>query len=177
MEFVSVKNPLLTKIWDYLTLITEAKRFSADHNEFVDERFITFNKGLFYNSSQSSGVLNLVVKDSSEFEEDYLMEQVQDYGGDTIIIDRNERNWTINDIRDIRSDYSVPMFKSRLEDIQEDYYIDKVVNETSLDIEKDWTEMGSLRDKYLVIRLIFDTFDDVKLILNYSIENEKSSSR
>ncbi len=177
VEFVSANNPLTTKIWDYITLITEAKRYVEDFNEQVEERFITFNKALFYNSRQSSGVLNLLVKDISEGDEDYLLEQVQNFDGDTIVIDKNEKNWNINDLRDIRTNYSEPIFNSKLENLQEDYFIDKVINDNSHDPNKDWTEMESFRDKYLVIRLIFDTFDDVKLILNYSVENEKKSPR
>jgi len=177
IEYVSLNNPLTTKIWDYLRLITEAKRYDENFNEFVDARFITFNKGLFYNSRQSSGILNLMVKDTKAEEENYLLQQVQDLEGDTIIIDRNERDWTLNELRDIRVNYSEPMFNSTLESRQEDYYIDKVVNENSIDYNKDWTQLESFRDKYLVIRLIFDTFDDIKLILNYSIENEKQSFR
>lgn len=177
IEYVSLNNPLTTKIWDYLRLITEAKRYDENFNEFVDERFITFNKGLFYNSRQSSGVLNLMVKDTKAEEENYLLQQVQDLEGDTIIIDRNERDWTLNELRDVRVNYSEPMFNSKLENLQDDYYIDKVVNENSIDYDKDWTQLESFRDKYLVIRLIFDTFDDIKLILNYSVENEKQSFR
>lgn len=177
VEFVSLSNPLITRIWDYLKLITEAKRYSEDFNEFVDERFITFNKGLFYNSRQCSGILNLMVKDTNPDNENYLLQQVQNLQGDSIIIDRNEGDWHINQIRDIRTDYSQPIFKSKLEDLQDDYYIDKVVNEDSIDYDKDWTELESFRDKYLVVRLIFDNFDDVKLLLNYSVENEVQSFR
>jgi hypothetical protein len=69
------------------------------------------------------------------------------------------------------------MFNAKLEDLQDEYYIDKKVNENIIDINKDWTQLESFRDKYLVIRLIFDNFDDVKLLLNYSVENEKQSFR
>jgi hypothetical protein len=177
IEFVSLSNPLTTKIWDYLRLITEAKRYNAEFDDYTDERFITFNKGLFYNSRQTSGILNLIVKDIQPNDEDYLLQQVQDLDGDTIIIDRNERDWTLNELRDIRVNYSEPMFNAKLEDLQDEYYIDKKVNENIIDINKDWTQLESFRDKYLVIRLIFDNFDDVKLLLNYSVENEKQSFR
>ena len=80
-------------------------------------------------------------------------------------------------MRDIRIDYEAPMFDKTLKNLQEDYYIDKIVNQASIDFDKDWSDLESFRDKYLVIRLIFDKFDDIKLILNYSVENEKQSFR
>lgn len=177
VEFVSVSHPLATRVWEYIKLLTEAKKYNPEFEEFVEERFITFNKALFYNSRQSSGILNLIVKDTQDDPEDYLLQQVQNLDGDSIIIDRNERDWSLNQIRDVRVDYSQPLFKRTLESRQEDYFIDKVVNEASIDFNKDWTELESFRDKYLVIRLIFDTFDDIKLIFNYSIENESQSFR
>ena len=177
IEYVSVSNPLVTRIWDYIEFITEAKKYDETSGEFLDERFITFNKALFYNSRQTTGILNLIVKDTTEHDEDYLLQQVQNLDGDSIIIDRNERNWSINQIRDLRVDYSKPMFNRNLTDLQNEYYIDKIVNSNVIDKNKNWTELESFRDKYLVIRLIFDNFDDVKLLFNYSIENEKISFR
>ena len=54
-------------------------------------------------------------------------------------------------------------------------YIDKVLNETTLDFNKDWYELESFRDKYLVVRLIFDKFANKKIITNFSVENEDPS--
>ena len=139
--------------------------------------FITFNKALFYNARQCSGMLNLLVKDINTDGEDYLLQQVQNLPGDSIIIDRNEKDWTLNQLRDIRVDYTKPIFKSNIESIQDNYFIDKVVNEDTIDFDKDWSELESFRDKYLVVRFIFDNFDDVKLLLNYSVENEIQSTR
>ena len=177
IEFVSLSNPLTTKVWDYLKLITEAKKFDENLNEFVEKRFTTFNKGIFYNSRQCSGILNLIVKDINSNKEDYLLQQVQNLNGNNIIIDRNEKDWTINELRDIRINYSEPIFNSNIKDLQNEYYIDKIINNDTINYNKDWTQLESFRDKYLIIRLIFDKFDDIKLLLNYSIENEKQSFR
>ena len=115
------------------------------------------------------------VKDTTEPEIDYMRQQIVNVDPGTIIIDRNERNWSVNDIRDIRVDYDEPIFDSNILSRQDGYYTDKILNLSSLDENKDWEQLESLRDKYLVVRLIFDTFDDVKLIMNYSIESETDS--
>jgi hypothetical protein len=57
------------------------------------------------------------------------------------------------------------------------YFIDKVENQANINYAKAWDELEMLRDKFLVIRLKFDNFDDVNLILNYSIETEQTSNR
>ena len=69
------------------------------------------------------------------------------------------------------------MFNSNTEDIQSEYFIDKIVNTNVIDVNKNWGELESFCDKYLVIRLLFDNFVNIKLNLNYSIENEKQSFR
>lgn len=177
LEFVSVSNPISDRIWNHIKMFTEAKKYDGNFNEFKDERFVTFNKGLFYNSRQNSGILNFIVKDIHNVPEDYLLQQVENLPGDSIIIDRNEGDWSINNLRDMRVDHTVPMFDSSPLALQPDYYIDKVVNPASIDFDKDWMDIESFRDKYLVIRLIFDNFDDIKLIFNNSVENEVKSFR
>lgn len=178
VEFVSTSNPFITKIWEYFEFITEAKRYDPEIKDYVDERFITFNKGLFYNSRQISGVLDLVVKDTKDRSEEYMMQQVHNFDNDTIIIDKNELNWSFNDLRDYRDNYSEPMFKSSFKDLQDNYFIDKKVNDNVINKNKDWFELESFRDKYLVVRLIFDNFDPyIKLLFNISVSNESYSPR
>ena len=67
------------------------------------------------------------------------------------------------------------MWISDISSLQDNYYIDKVLNEQTLDINKDWSQLESFRDKYLGIRLIFDNFANKKLITNFSIESEDPS--
>ena len=69
------------------------------------------------------------------------------------------------------------MFDKTISNIQDNYFTDKIVNTDVIDYDKDWFDIEPLRDKYLVIRLIFDNLQDVKLIFNYSIENENISHR
>ena len=92
-----------------------------------------------------------------------------------ILVDRNERNWNINDFRDLRINYNIPIFKSDLKSVQDNYYIDKVLNTESINYNKNWTQLENFRDKYLAVRLIFDKFADKKIITNFSVENEDPS--
>ena len=177
VEYVNSSNPLTTRIFDFIRYWTEARKYFAVNESYVDQRYVTFNKAWFYNSRQFTGELNLQVKDTGEVPENYLKQQVINTNNNVIVIDRNEKDWSINDIRDIVVDYEVPMFNSTIVGRQSTYPIDKVINEAAIDVEKDWTQAEALRDKYLVVRLIFDTFDDVKLTFNFSIENEILSVR
>jgi hypothetical protein len=175
IEYTSLSSALLTRIWNHLKLITEAKRFDATTKQYFDERNITFNKAVVYNSRQCSGEMQLQVKDLDASQQSYLSNQIVNNNTNTVMIDRTERDWSLNDLRDIRIDYTKPIWNSTPAVLQTDYYIDKILNTATLDTNKDWTQLESFRDKYLVVRLIFDNFADVKLITNYSVENEQQS--
>lgn len=185
LEYVSLSNPLTTRLWEYLLLLVEVKKYNNSFKEFTDINDTFFNKLIAYNSRQCSGLMNVKVKDADEFSEDYLYEQITNLDNNEIIVDRNERNWTLNNLRDIRTNYNEPIFISNLASLQNEYFIDKVLNNNSIDYEKDWSELESFRDKYLVVRLIFDNFaqankheeGSVKMIMNFSGENESQSFR
>lgn len=173
VEYVDNSNALVTKIYDAIKFQTEAKQFDVINNSYTDKRYITFNKILAYNTHQISGFMNMVVKQEDL---DYMSDQIINTETD-IIIDRKERDWNINDLRDLSVDTNVPMFNKNLTDLQAAYFIDKIVNGDRIDYSKDWTEMESFSDKFLVVRLIFDTFDNTRLLMNFSIQDSKISER
>ena len=175
IEYTSLSNSISTRIWNYLLLQTEAKSYDYNLRQYNDERDITFNKAILYNTRQCSGEMDLIVKDLKLGGENYMLNQIINTNSNQSIIDRRERDWFINDFRDIRIDYSKPIWNSNLSSLQSEYYIDKVLNTSTLDINKDWTQLESFRDKYLVVRLIFDKFANKKLITNFSAENEQQS--
>ena len=175
LEYVSLSSPIVTRVWESLILQTEAKSYDYNLRQYNDERDITFNKAILYNTRQCSGEMDLIVKDLELGGENYMLNQIINTNSNQSIIDRRERDWFINDFRDIRIDYSKPIWNSNLSSLQSEYYIDKVLNTSTLDINKDWTQLESFRDKYLVVRLIFDKFANKKLITNFSAENEQQS--
>ena len=175
IEYVSLSNPLQTRYWEDIRINSEARSYDSENECELDERNITYNKAILYNSRQITGEMELVVRD--EETGDFFENSAKDLPGFQVKIDRHERDWSLNDIRDYRTDYSATMFKKDKSSLQSSYYIDKIVNTSAVSSSKDFTQLELLRDKYLVIRLIFDNFGDKKLILNYSVENEKPSMR
>lgn len=174
VEYVDNPSAMTTKVWDSLLFQTEAKKFDSASEEYLDQRYVTFNKILFYNTQQISGILNMVPKQDSDV--NYLLQQTTN-NLTQATIDRNERDWTMNNLRDIRDNYTVPMFLKNISALQSNYYIDKVVNPTAIDFNKDWTQLESFRDKFLVVRLIFDNFADTRLIFNFSALQRTESER
>ena len=164
VEYVAKKEDFSTKIWDYLELQTEAKKYSPVHEDFLLQKDVTFNKAIFYNNKQSSGIVNLIVKDNVS--ENAVVSAISESGIMNVIIDRKEANWFINSLNNIKVDDTLPIFSKTLTERQSEYYIDKVPIAYAHDENMDWFDVEPFRDKFLVVRLIFDNFEDVKLNFN-----------
>jgi hypothetical protein len=176
IETVSVSNSMITRLWEDITLQTVAKKYDAALDEYFDEKDVTFNYITLYNSRQISGELQMNVKDIQANPEDYFEQQTTN-DISQVVIDRKERDWHINDFRDMRSNYAVPMFTKDWSSISSVYPIDKVVNVAAINVNKNWYDQESFRDKYLIMRLRFSNFDDVELSTNFTLETEQPSIR
>jgi|688.fasta_scaffold10132_9 hypothetical protein len=176
IETVSVSNPMTTRLWSDILLETYARTWNVVTQDYYDIRNVTFNYLTLYNSRQVSGELNMVVKDTQANPQDYYEQQTTN-SNTSIVIDRKERDWHINDFRDMRINYLISMFTKAWTSIASQYPIDKVVNPPVININKDWYQQESFRDKYLIIRLRFTNFEDVELTTNFVIETEQQSFR
>lgn len=179
IEFISLDNPLVNNVTDNLTVYSQAKVYDNNLKDYVSKDNIFFNKAIIYNSRQCSGELELIVKNEydNSTADNYLMDQVDNLDTMKVLVDNNEGIWSLNMLRDIRVNYDTPIFNSNVLALQDDYFIDKVLNTSSLDPDKDWTELEPFKDSYLAVRLIFDNFVNAKLLMNYNIENSTQSFR
>lgn len=176
IEYVSNKDAVHSKIYDYVKVYLESQKFSFEDKEYYTVTDVFFNKMIAYNSRQSTGLLNIKVKNEDEGL-DYLANQVKNQDNRVIKAKYAEGYWNLNELRDYRSNYESPIFTRNPILLQGEYYIDKEVNESSFNYDKPWYQLEPLRDKYLVVRLIFDKFANVKLLMNFSLESETQSIR
>lgn len=175
IDYNSVSSPIVTRIWNHISLQTKCGEYDTQSNTFIDDNKITFNKAILYNTRQCSGLINLNSKPLEEENTDYLLNQVLD-NTDSISIDRREYNWYINNFRNLRTTYNVPLWNNNIDTLTyQNGYIDKELNSAIIDYNLDWTKQENFRDKYLSIRLIFDTFANKKLLTNFTYENETQS--
>jgi len=181
IEMATSNNPTTASVAESLHFITDASLYKEDTKEYVDQRYTTFDSGYLYNSYQTTDVLSFTIKDSSvnNMSVTSITENVN-----SCLIDRKERVWGINGFRDMAIDRDLPnapsLFSSKWEDIESEYYIDKVINPLAVDNAKNWFERGRLLDKYLAIRLFFSNLANPgkhKLVTNFLLGVVKQSPR
>ena len=181
IEMATSNNPTTASVAESLHFITDASIYKEDTKEYVDQRYTTFNSGYLYNSYQTTDLLSFTVKDSDVYSMSVtsITENLN-----SCLIDRKERVWGINGFRDMaidRNTVNLPsLFSSKWEDIESEYYIDKIINPLAVDNTKNWFERGRLLDKYLAIRLFFSNLANPgkhKLVTNFLLGVVKQSSR
>jgi hypothetical protein len=135
------------------------------YRDGVHVRDVTFDKAVFYNSRQSTGLLTVINK---------LRDFVYFVQQDQIAADKKEHNWSMNDIRDLVTEYDGALFSSDWIDIEDSFPIDKVVN-SEIFSAKNWFNIGRLRDKYMNVRLFYTPTDDTQITLYYIAPAMKST--
>ena len=96
----------------------------------------------------------------------------------------NEGTWSVNNFRDIRSNYEESVWVNKQQYLNNGYYTDKYLNPFAIDSDKDWKSLEIFREKYLQIRLFFSNFvnsenkaRNIKLSLYFSLHTEQGSYR
>lgn len=168
-------SPIDTKYWEDVSWQSIAQQYNPSYNDYYEQRFITFNKFIAYNYNQCTGLQTLIPKDL--FPEATFMEQTLQQNPGQVLITRKEREWNVNDFRDYRSDYTSPVFTKAWNYIYPNFYIDKIVDPTMINFSKDWSQTEVLRDKFMILRLIFDNFTNIQLTTNYILNTSGESMR
>lgn len=170
VEVAGIEDSIIEDI----TLHTDAVVWDETLGGYADQRYTTFNKMMVYNSHQCSGEYVVVPKNGQPNPSQWLFQQIKNKPGE-IIASKEGRSWNINKFRDMVVNYKKPLFSTKWEDKKAAYYIDKVVTPGVVDLNKSWSELRQFNDKYVVIRFIFDNFNNVNLTLHYTLETEQPS--
>ena len=147
IEFIANKDPQLVKTFGSMELICNSTLDGVDSDTI-------FDKGWFYNSYQSTGNKTLVPK-TSTFQTDYSTSTIQ--------IDKVQRNWKLNNLRD-HATAALPLSTSEWNFIRSSYFTDKVP--VNLIASPSLFQYPRLRDRWLACRLTFKPTANNKLTTN-----------
>lgn len=139
LETVFNENPLHTKVFNSLQINSEAFEDELHVNKFFTDLVV-------YNDDQISGNIPL----------------------NTTNLTRKERDWNINKFADISlQSTKQKLFNTEWEYKKDSYPIDKVINNSAINVNKEWYRRGRFRNKYLVARFIDKSLENKKIIVNF----------
>ena len=141
-------------------------------------KMITFNKAQVYNLYEHSGLLNLIIQDELKLSSLFSQLQNNDVSRDVALRIR-EGHFNFSDFYNIVRNNEEEFFTSDWNNssYQNQYPIDKVVNNLAVDYKKRNGDYGLLRERWLKYRLILDNRHDLKLLLQFVlISNRETAS-
>lgn len=144
------ESPMTVKVFDSL----QFDIISEDKNGRNTYKF--FDSLVAYNDHQSTGLVEL----------------------NNTNLTRKETKWMYNYLLDNSKEQSSnKLFTNEWDKIRPNYYIDKVVNESEIDLNKPWNKKHRLRDKFLNLRLMKNNTENNKFYINFAMANVRQSIR
>lgn len=143
--------------------------YTKSFQDTIEYPLATFNKAIFYNSNQSTGLLELEATDPND-----LSKMFNSWLPDPrrLSIRRNRKTWAVNGLKDRMIDKTKAVFSTAWEDIKDQYPIDKVINASNfenVDVPGSDTEIN---DHWLGGRFILDSDLDIELFLYFTVAVE-----
>lgn len=151
IDLVALKNPIQAKALSSVIYTSKCSTFDENTSQFrnVDE---TFTSLIAYNSYQTSGKVDLIIKnqfDSSEYPLTY--------------VSKVDNNFRINNVRDMSISHNLPIWTIEGTPAQGYPYLDKYPNLSNINFAKSYFEMQRFRDHYLGLRFEFNSQYNTKI--------------
>lgn len=181
IDFINNDDPLNVNVYDTIRYYTNVSYYNTTTRQYVDDRYITFDRAVLYNSYQTTGELSLTVKDENV---QTMMNVAVQQNSQNSLLKRKDRVWFLNHFRDIaisRTQTTVPtLFTNEWAFLSGTPYLDKIVNVSAIDTTKAWYQTQPLKDRYLQVRLFFDNLADpgrYKITTNFILSSAQQSFR
>jgi len=157
VDFPVLQNYMQANITNTVQFVCHGAEFDSVYNAWKQLPEETFNKIWLYNDSQSSGILNIVKVDPVN------PYDTTEYTPGSVFTFKADKTWNVDGFYNYAT--AQPLYSKRWEDLQTDYYIDKVPLNTDSTINQ--LSLERFRDGYINCRLIYDADVDRKLLFKY----------
>lgn len=156
IEYVD-KNPI-TESLDSIYWISNTELFDKSTKQYIEVNDATFNKGLVYTSTQSTGLFDIKVKSNP-------YENIEWSNTEKLAV-FTDRNWKMSGLRDLSIKSNVSTLTSKWSNIKPVFnnkgYIDKIQNQDLIDVNKNMYQLADIKDKIKFIRLFFNNDKNYK---------------
>lgn len=163
IDFVIKNNAMVSFNNLWFQFITKAFMDKGD-NRIAEQKYVTYNKAIVYNSLQCSGLLELIVQD--ELKLSTLFTSLKRTATSRKVgLRKTAGAFAFSQIYDlVNSEIGRDgFFTNRWPLLQSEYYMDKVLDSTLLDYKRDYKEAAEIKELYTQLRLILDDRNDVDL--------------
>lgn len=153
VDIIAANDPLTAKLNTSIlySSITSLYDTITKHYTRIPD---TYNGFIAYNSNQSTGYNDVILK-TDPF--------TSDTSNSEILVRSTDKQYRINNLRDLTVNQSDPIWDSSWASLQSSYYIDKVPYTPNLDTNQSMYSSKRFRDHYLGLRLFFNPTINAKI--------------
>lgn len=167
IDIIAINNPL-TALQTASVIYTSNTSYYDDTTKTYTKVPETFTSYIAYNTNQSSGKVDLILK-NTPFQTDYSNVEA--------LVNITDKQYRINDFRSKTINEGSPIWDSSWNGISTNYFIDKVPYESNIDLSASLFESKRFRDHYLGLRLFFESPLNAKITTDLISTNIANRSR
>lgn len=173
IEYVESSNPGIDKIYGSINYTSEVKKYLPEHDSYLELSNVTFDKFYCYTRDQITSTNTIVLKSLTPYST-VSDDKTISYAA------RVDNSFRVSkNIKDIAINRNTQPLVSSDWNLQEYYdsfnidglgngYIDYVPNELARDVNKNVYERANMKDKYMIVRLMFNPDEDLRMSLQFS---------
>ena len=173
IEYVESDTPGIEKIFGSINYVSEVKKYVAEHDTYLELSNVTFDSFYCYTRDQISSTNNIVLKSLSPYST-IVDSKTTSYAArvdNSFRISKNIKDIAINRNTEplLTSSWNITEYNNFFNiDGLGNGYIDVVPNPNGRDVNKSVYERANMKDKYLIIRLSFESEEDLRMSLQLS---------
>ena len=152
IELVLLSKNGEVKDWNEIEINSLVEEYMPSYNSYIEQRFKTFNRAIFYNRNQATNELELIVNNDRNMNQ-YMLDQIKPQSN-SVTINKKDKSWYINNLRDTLNTPTSIIFKYNKP-------MEKVLDTDSFG-RKDLRDHSIFRDKFLVAYLVLKS--DSKIV-------------
>ena len=160
-----------TNLIDNINYYNKVYSFDATTNNWIEQPLSTYDRLIVYNDTQATPELDIIVSNPTPFQ------SVQNILNTEILATKSEEDWNISGFIDYTNTTNTSIFTTDWTQLQNQYPIDKVLNQAKLNLNQSVFDLKQFRSKFINYRLISNNAQNLKYVSKYDTTKVRSSDR
>jgi hypothetical protein len=163
-----------TNLIDNINYYNKVYSFDATTNNWIEQPLSTYDRLIVYNDTQATPELTIIAPNAIT---PVPFQSVQNIRNTEILATKSEEDWNISGFIDYTNTTNTSIFTTDWTQLQNQYPIDKVLNQAKLNLNQSVFDLKQFRSKFINYRLISNNAQNLKYVSKYDTTKVRSSDR
>lgn len=163
-----------TNLIDNINYYNKVYSFDTITNNWIEQPLSTYDRLIVYNDTQATPELTIIAPNAIT---PVPFQSVQNILNTEILATKVEEDWNVSGFIDYTNTANTSIFTTDWTQLQNQYPIDKVLNQSKLDTGQSVFDLKQFRSKFINYRLISNNAQNLKYVSKYDTTKVRSSDR